>query len=107
MKIKKGDTVKIMSGKDAGKTGKVTQILPSSENRSTGKVVVEGLHIMVKHMKPQKQGEKGQRLEFSAPVNSSNVQLICPKCNKVTRVASKVLTDGKRQRICRKCNEAI
>jgi len=106
MKIKKGDTVKIMAGKDAGKTGKVTQVIPAA-NRSTGKVVVEGMQIMVKHMKPQKQGEKGQRLEFSAPINSSNVQLICPKCNKVVRVASKVLTDGKRQRICRKCNEAI
>ena len=102
IKIKKGDTVKIMKGKDAGKTAKVVQVLPQDN-----KLVVEGLNILVKHAKPAKQNEKGQRIEFSAPLNVANVQIICSKCNKVTRVGFQVLKDGKKQRICRKCKEAI
>ena len=102
MNIKKGDNVKVMAGKDAGKTGKVVQILPEDQH-----LVVEGLNTMVKHMRSQKRGEKGQRLEFSAPLDASNVQVICPKCNKVTRLGSKILEDGRKQRICRKCKEAI
>lgn len=102
MKIKKGDTVKIIKGKDANKTGKVVQILPADD-----KVVVEGLNIMIKHLKPQRAKEKGQRLEFSAPLKAANVQLVCPKCSQVTRVGLTVLQDGKRQRICRKCKETI
>lgn len=102
MKIKQGDNVKIMKGKDAGKTGKVVQVLPQE-----AKVVVEGLNIIVKHLRPQRAQEKGQRLEFSAPVAAANVQLVCPKCNTVTRVGYTVLADGKKQRQCRKCKAAI
>lgn len=102
IKIKKGDMVKVMAGKDSGKTGKVVQVLPED-----AKVVVEGLNILKKHVKPTKRNEKGQILEFSAPVDSSNVQIVCPKCNKITRVGFKVLTDGKKQRICRKCKEVL
>lgn len=102
MKIKKGDSVKIMKGKDAGKTGKVVQVLPEDN-----KVVVEGLNIIMKHMKSQRRGEKGQRLEFSAPLAVANVQVVCPKCNKITRVAYTLLTDGKKQRVCAKCKEAL
>ena len=64
MKIKKGDKVKILSGKDKGKTGKVLQVFPS-ENRAS----IEGLNILIKHMRPRKQGEIGQRIEFPAPMN--------------------------------------
>jgi large subunit ribosomal protein L24 len=102
MKIKQGDMVKVMKGKDSGKTGKVVQVLLQDH-----KVVVEGLHILKKHMKPTKRGEKGQRIEFSAPMQLANVQLVCSKCNKVTRVGMKVLTDGKKQRICSKCKEVL
>lgn len=102
IKIKKGDLVKIMVGKDSGKTGKVMQVLPEDQQ-----VVVEGLNILKKHIKPTKRNEKGQRLEFSAPLAISKVQLVCPKCNKITRVGFKVLTDGKKQRICRKCKEIL
>lgn len=91
-----------MVGKDSGKTGKVMQILPDDQQ-----VVVEGLNILKKHIKPTKRNEKGQRLEFSAPLAISKVQLVCPKCNKITRVGFKVLTDGKKQRICRKCKEIL
>lgn len=102
MKLKTDDTVKIMIGKDSGKTGKVTQVLPRE-----GQVVVEGLHKIKKHMRPQKQSEKGQILEFSAPLPAANVQLICPKCNKITRVGFRVLDNGKKERKCNKCNEAV
>jgi len=105
MKIKKGDNVKVMAGKDRNKTGKVIQVFPGSD-----KVVVEGVNIMSKHMKTRRTGEKGQKLEFSGPVNASNVMLICPKCSKPTRVGSKVLVDGAKKekvRTCKKCNEVI
>ena len=102
MKIKQGDMVKVMKGKDAGKSGKVVQILPEER-----KVVVEGLGILKKHMKPTKRGEKGQIIEFSAPMAIANVRMVCSKCNKVTRIGFQVLTDGKKQRICRKCQQAI
>jgi large subunit ribosomal protein L24 len=104
MRIKKGDNVKITAGKDRGKTGKVIQAFPKLD-----KVVVEGANAMTKHMKTRKQGEKGQKIEYNAPLNATNVQLVCSKCNKVTRIGTKVLTDSKnkRVRICVKCNEAI
>ena len=102
IKIKKGDLVKIMVGKDSGKTGKVMQVLPTEKQ-----VVVEGLNVLKKHIKPTKRNEKGQRLEFSAPLAMAKVQLVCPKCNKITRVGFSVLPDGKKQRVCRKCKEIL
>ncbi|MDP2709241.1 MAG: 50S ribosomal protein L24 [bacterium] len=109
MKIKKGDKIKILSGKDKGKSGKVLQIF-SSTNRAS----VEGLNLLVKHMRPKKQGEKGQRIEFPAPLNLSNVILVCPKCDRPTRVAytySEVVKNEikrkKKARICKKCKQAI
>lgn len=105
MRIKKGDNVKLMKGKDRGKTGKVIQVFPELE-----KVVVEGANLMSKHMKTRRTGEKGQKLEFSSPVNAANVLLICPKCAKPTRVGAKVLVDGdskRKVRVCKKCKEVI
>lgn len=102
LKIKKGDTVKIMSGKDKSKQGKVGQVLPNMN-----KLVVEGCNKLVKHLKKKKQGEKGQKVEFDAPLNISNVQLICPKCSKITRIGFKILDNKKKVRMCRKCKEII
>lgn len=102
MKIKKGDTVQIMAGKDAGKTGKVTQVLPK-EN----KVVVEGANVMVKHIKAQSSDQKGQRLEFFAPLDASNVMLVDPKTQKPTRVGYKVLENGQKVRIAKKSGEEL
>ena len=102
IKIKKGDMVKVMIGKDSSKTGKVMQVLPQDQQ-----VVVEGLNVLKKHIKPTKRGEKGQRLEFSAPLAIAKVQLVCPKCNKITRVGFQVSADGKKQRVCRKCKEVL
>src|SRR3989338_7655315 len=86
MKIKKGDKVKILAGKDKGKIGKVLQVFQSA-NRAG----IEGLNLLIKNMRPRKQGEKGQRIEFPAPLNLSNVMLVCPKCDRPTRVAYKYL----------------
>jgi len=105
MKIRKGDKVKIAKGKDAGKTGKVIQVFPKDN-----KVVVEGLNIFIKNVRPRRQGEKGQKIEFPAPINTANVRLICPKCNQVTRVGYKTLTGEtkkKKVRRCTKCNEVM
>lgn len=105
MNIKKGDKVKILSGKDSGKTGKIIQVFPE-RNR----VVVEGRNILIKHVRPRRQNEKGQKIEFPAAISDSNVQLVCPKCNKPARIGYKVLTAEKRKRkvrMCRKCKELI
>ncbi len=102
MKIKKGDKVKIIIGKDRDKEGKVLQVLPERE-----KVVIEGLNLVIKHMRPRRSGEKGQRIQFPAPLQISNTLLICPKCNKPTRVGYKILENKKKIRMCKKCKEAI
>jgi large subunit ribosomal protein L24 len=109
MKIKKGDKVKILSGKDKGKTGKVLQVFPSRAKAS-----IEGLNLLIKHMRPRKQGEKGQRIEFPAPMDLSNVILVCPKCGKTTRVSYQYvdITTGskktkKKNRACKKCKQII
>lgn len=89
MKIKTGDKVKILSGKNRGKTGKIIQVL---KNKKTGKVyvVVEGVNILKKHMRPSRRGEKGQIIELPAPINISKVMLIDPNSGKPTRVGYKM-----------------
>jgi large subunit ribosomal protein L24 len=101
MKIKKNDQIKIIAGKDKGKTGKVLRVIPSQ-----GKVFVEGLNLVKRHRKPRKEGEKGQRLETPGKLNISNLMLVCPKCGKPTRLGSKKVGD-KKVRICKKCNAEI
>jgi len=102
MKIKKGDNVKIISGKNKGKSGKVTQVFPSLQ-----KVVIEGLNVRFKNMKAKRQGEKGQRIEFSSPLNVSKVMLIDPKSGQVTRIGYKTLATGEKVRIAKKSGEVI
>lgn len=109
MKIKTGDKVKILTGKDAGKEGKVLQVFVSKNKAS-----VEGLNLAIKHLRPRRQGEKGQRIEFPAPVSISNLFLVCPKCGKGTRIGFKIseeMVDGKKnskkERICKKCGKNI
>ncbi|MCD4705193.1 50S ribosomal protein L24 [bacterium] len=101
MKIKKNDTVKILSGKDKGKQAKVVQVFPKNK-----KVVVEGINKRYKNLRPKREGEKGQRIEFDAPIDISNVILICKKCGKETKVAYK-FSDKNKYRICKKCKEVI
>ena len=109
MKIKTNDQVKIIAGKDKGKTGKVQQVFPK-ENRAS----IEGLNLLVKHLRPGRRGEKGQRVEFPAPINLSNLLLICPKCGKPTRVGFQTMAIGegeaktdKKVRVCKKCQKLI
>ena len=102
MKIKKGDNVMVMAGKDKGKTGKVMQVFPQD-----GKVVVDGVNKTVKHAKTRKQGEKGQKIDFFGPINASNVMLIDPKTGKPTRVGYKVMEDGRKVRMAKKSQETI
>lgn len=101
MRIKKGDQVKIISGKDKNKSGKVMRVIPA-----VNKIVVEGLNLVKKHSKPRKSGEKGQRVEIPAPVNVSNVMLICSKCGKLTRIGFLINRDNK-SRVCKKCKSEI
>lgn len=101
MKIKTGDKVVVLSGKDKGKTGKVMSADPKN-----GKVVVEGVNVATKHQKPRKQGDEGGIIKAETPIYVSKVQLVCPKCNKGVRVGYK-LADGKKVRVCRKCGTEI
>jgi len=107
MKIKSGDRVKVIAGKDRGKKGKVLQVFAVNK-----KATVEGLNLTIKNMRPKKQGEKGQKIEFPAPLDISNLMLICPRCNRATRINYKLLDKGeskknKKVRICNKCKELI
>lgn len=101
MKIKTNDKVKLISGKDKGKTGKVIQVFPVDQ-----KIVVEGAHIIKKHLRAKSKSEKGQVIELASPLSASKVMLICPKCEKPTRVTYKL--DGeKKKRHCRQCQQFI
>ena len=102
MSIKKDDVVVVLSGKDKGKQGKVLEAMPK-----TGKVVVEGINIVTRHMKPRRQGEEGGIMKKEAAIYASKVQRICPKCSKATRPAHKMLADGKKVRVCKKCGAEI
>jgi len=101
MKIKKEDNVIVLSGKDKGKSGKVLQSIPKMD-----RVVVSGVNVRKRHVKPRRQGEKGQILEVESPLHVSNVMLVCSKCNKPTRVSHKVHDEGK-DRVCKKCKAVL
>jgi len=101
MKIRKDDTVLIISGKDKGKKGKVLKAFPKKR-----KVLVEGVNIRKKHIRPRREGEKGQIVEIPTPIDVSNVKLICLKCKKATRVGYKIM-EQKKYRICKKCGDQI
>ena len=102
MSIKKGDTVVVLSGKDKGKQGKVLEVQPKA-----GKVIVEKVNVVSRHTKPRRQGEQGGILQKEAPIFACKVQRVCPKCSKPTRPAHKVLADGKKVRVCKKCGAEI
>lgn len=100
--VKKGDTVLVITGKDAGKKGKVLTVFPEKQ-----RVIVEGVNVVKRHTKPNKKMPQGGIVEKEAPIASSNVMLYCTKCNKPTRVGHKFLDDGKKVRVCKKCGEVI
>jgi large subunit ribosomal protein L24 len=102
MKIQKNDNVIIIAGKDKGKKGKVRQVLPK-KNRLT----VEGFNLAKRHSKTKGQAKQGGIIELEAPMDVSNVMLVCPKCSKPARVGYKVMPDGKKMRLCQSCKETI
>ena len=101
MKIRKGDTVQILSGNDKGKTGEVLETIPK-----TSRIIVKGINIRKKHIKPKKQGEEGGIVPVECSIHSSKANVVCPKCGKATRIAMKV-EDGKKVRFCKKCGSII
>lgn len=102
LNIKKNDLVKIITGKNKGKQGKVLFM-----RREKNRLIVEGINQKKKHTRPTAKNQQGGIVEFEAPIDISNVMLICPNCNANTRVAKKFLEDGKKVRICKKCHEII
>lgn len=102
LRIKSGDTVRMLRGKDRGKQAKVLVALPKE-----GRVLVEGVNMVFRHVRPKRAGEKGQRVQVAAPVNIGSVQLVCPHCKKGTRVGLRREDDGKRLRVCKQCGSII
>ena len=101
MRIKKGDTVQVLAGNDKGKTGEVLEVIPKDS-----KVVVKGVNVRKKHIKPRKQGEEGGIIPVECAIDSSKVNVVCPKCGKSTRVEYKIEND-KKVRVCKKCGAII
>ena len=101
MKIKKGDTVQVLSGNDKGKTGEVLEVIPKDS-----KVIVKGVNVRKKHIKPKKQGQEGGIIPLECSIPASKVNVVCPKCNKPTRIGYITEKDEK-VRICKKCKAKI
>ena len=101
MKLRKGDNVIVLSGNDKGKTGEVLEIMPKDS-----KVIVKGVNIRKKHVKPRRQGEEGGIIAVECAVDSSKLNVVCPKCNKPTRIGYSV-KDDKKVRICKKCGAEL
>ncbi len=100
--VRKSDTVVVISGKDKGKTGEVLK-----EYQKTGKVLVQGINIVKKHQKANKSQVESAIIEREAAINSSKVMLYCNKCKNATRIANKILDDGTKVRVCKKCSETF
>ncbi len=100
--VKTGDTVMIINGDDKGKKGKIMAVSPKE-----GKVIVEGLNMVKKHVKPRKMGDPGGIIEAESAIYADKVLVVCPHCNKATRVGHKVLADGSKERLCKKCGETL
>lgn len=100
--IKKNDTVMIVSGVEKGKRGRVISVTSGGS-----RIIVEGVRMIKKHMKPSNQYKQGGIIEKEAPIQRDNLMLLCPKCNKATRISHSILANGKKVRRCRKCEEVM
>ena len=101
MRIKKGDTVQVLSGNDKGKTEEVLEVMPK-----TGKIIVKGVNIRKKHVKPRKQGDEGGIIPVECSIFSAKVNVVCPKCNKPTKIGYEMDKDQK-VRVCKKCGAKL
>jgi len=102
MHVHREDTVVILAGKDRGKKGRVIRLFPKVE-----KALIEKINMVKRHTRPTQQMPQGGILEKEAPVHVSNLQVVCGKCGKATRIAHKILADGQKTRICKKCGEIL
>ena len=100
--VKKNDMVKVMAGKEKGKTGKVLRVFPTK-----GRVVVESLNVIKRHTRPTQLNPEGGIVEKEAAISISNVMLICSSCSEASRTGIRTLEDGSRVRYCKKCNEIV
>ncbi|MEN2986593.1 MAG: 50S ribosomal protein L24 [Thermodesulfovibrionaceae bacterium] len=102
LRVKKGDRVIVLSGKYKDKTGRILSVIPKEQ-----KVIVEGVNIIKKHQKPTRKYPQGGVIEKEAPIHISKVMLLCPKCDRPTRIGARILEDGSKIRVCKKCKEVI
>ena len=101
-RIRKGDTIEVLQGRDVGRRGVVEHVVPA-----TGRVVVEGVNVRKRHARPRAIGQPAGIIDFNAPLDVSNVMLVCPACGRAARVGFTQGDDGVKRRHCRKCNELI
>ncbi len=101
-RIRKGDTIQVLQGRDVGRRGVVERVVPA-----TGRVVVEGVNVRKRHARPRAIGQPAGIIDFNAPLDASNVMLVCPVCDQPVRVGYRLGDDGVKRRHCRKCNELI
>jgi len=101
-KIKKNDSVLVITGKDKGKTGKVLKVF-----KGDGKIIVEGINFVKKHVRKTKEDQKGGVIQREALIDMSNVLLFCKRCTRGTKVGYSILKDGSKSRFCKKCNEVF
>ena len=102
MNLKVNDQVEVIAGKDKGRVGKIIKVYPQKK-----RVMVERINMIKRHTKPNATNQQGGIIEKEAPLHVSNVMLICPKCSKTARVGKKILEDGTKVRVCKKCNESV
>ena len=102
LRIRKGDMVKIIAGKDKGKSGKVLEV-----NRGTGRILIEKLNIMKRHMKPSQKNRQGGVIEREGPIQVSNVKVVCENCGLPSRVGMRHLEGGDKMRYCKKCGDIM
>lgn len=100
--VKKGDTVVVLAGKEKGRSGKILSV-----DTKKSKVLVEKINMIKRHSRPSKSAPQGGIIEKEAALQASNVNVLCPKCNKAVRIKSRLLDDGKKVRICAKCSEIL
>lgn len=100
--LKKNDSILVITGKEKGKRGRVLSVYPLKNS-----LLIEKINMIKKHMKPSRKYTQGGIIEKEAPINISNVMLVCPKCNKPTRISSTSLQGGKKVRVCKKCREVM
>lgn len=101
-RLKKGDPVQVISGKDKGKRGKILAVFPKE-----GKAIVEGVNIVKRHMRPTRDNPQGGIVDMPAPIWIWKLMYVCPKCNRPVRLGYKFLEDGKKVRYCKKCGEVV